>query len=144
MWLSQDNPRQIKKIPPNVPSNKITLNSNRENPSPRLSRNSLTCLKPKPNKQTSEGAESSFIFTTNQEYLSTQTNQQLHITTNTLLVNIRLHQRAVQTWQTVSHLQIPLHTELSTNLPNIQNFQRYFPSSLSHLQNYPNPVPRYY
>lgn len=79
-------------------------------------------------------------FATNQEYPSTQTNQHLHVITNTLPVNISLHQRAVQIWQTISHLQILLHKELSTNFPNILNF----PSSLTHLQHSPNPEPRYY
>lgn len=83
-------------------------------------------------------------FATNQQFSSTQTNEQIHINTKTLPVNVRLHRTATQIWEKIAYLDIPLHTTLMNNLPNITRFHRYFPSSLHNLQTHPNPEPKFY
>lgn len=83
-------------------------------------------------------------FATNQFYASTLTNEQIHINTNTFPINIRLHLQATRIWARIALLNLPLHTHLTNNLPNIERFNHSFPSSLRRLQSDSHPEPCYY
>ena len=81
----------------------------------------------------------SLRFATNQRYPYTLNTQEIHENTQTLPVNIRLHNQALKIWNKIETLDIPIFHELIENTENIQNWNKNFPSSLTALRNIPQP-----
>lgn len=79
----------------------------------------------------------------NQRHPYTMNTMQLHEAANIEPINIRLHYRAAKIWDTIQTQQIPLYTQLTENMGNIQHYNRHFPSSLNTLNN-PPPEPCYH
>ena len=70
-------------------------------------------------------------YATNQTYPYSLTTQQIHDLTNTLPVNIQLHNRATKIWQTLEQLAEPAYNQLKENMEHIRRYNKLFPSSLS-------------
>ena len=79
-------------------------------------------------------------FATNQRYPYTMTTLQIHAHTNTTPLNIRLHNRAKETWARIEDLDIPAYRELKEQHNNIEKFHRDFPSSIKACNTTPTPV----
>lgn len=79
-------------------------------------------------------------FAINQRYPYTMTTQQIHTHTNTIPLNIRLHNRAKDIWYRIENLDIPIYSELLEHHNNIQRFHRDFQSSLQARNNIPMPI----
>lgn len=78
-------------------------------------------------------------FATNQRYPYTLNTEQIHIATSTLPINIRLHIQAQKIWQRLESLEHPLYNNLVNNAENIYRYNCNFPSSLTLLNNVPEP-----
>lgn len=78
-------------------------------------------------------------FATGQRYPYTLTTQEIHTQTKTLPINQRLHWRAEEIWKRIELLEIPLYTTLKEN-NTITKYNQHFPSSLSIINNFPDPI----
>ncbi|MPC41495.1 hypothetical protein E2C01_035088 [Portunus trituberculatus] len=81
-------------------------------------------------------------FATNQRYPYTMNTREIHEYTNTISVNIRLHQRPITTWEKLELLENQHFSRLKDNIENIRKFNTRFPSSLLSVarENEPNPI----
>ncbi len=94
-----------------------------------LSKNQLSQLQVVQNK--------ALRFAYNQRYPYNYNTEQLHAMAKTEPLNIRIHNRAVQIWENIETRQIPLYTQLTQNMINVENYHIHFPCSLSKINNPP-------
>ena len=78
-------------------------------------------------------------FATNQRYPYTMTTIEIHNITKTNPLNIRLYNRALRIWRKLESLDHPLLANLKEKQENIRRYNIHFPSSLSILDNPPEP-----
>ena len=76
----------------------------------------------------------------NQRHPYTLTTPEIHELTQTLPLNIRLHQQAQKIWETLQLHNNEHCRQLIEHQDNIRNFHPRFPSSLSRLQTIPEPL----
>ena len=79
-------------------------------------------------------------FATNQRYPYTMNTRQIHNTTNTAPINIRLHNQAVKTWKKIETQNNTIYNKLKEELNNIRHFNKRFPSSLQNINTPPEPI----
>ncbi|KAK4325520.1 hypothetical protein Pmani_003868 [Petrolisthes manimaculis] len=64
---------------------------------------------------------------------------EIHYTTKTKPINIRLHERAVKIWTALEDQENPIYEELKTQADNITTYNNWFPSSLTNIDTAPTP-----
>ena len=78
-------------------------------------------------------------FATNERYPYTMNTVEIHTLTKTEPINIRLFKRAQKIWKRLDDLEHPAYISLKEKQENINRYNRCFPSSLTQMNNEPQP-----